>query len=414
VAKYLIIGAGVASFRAVQAIREQDPVGQIVVVSDDTDVFYYRAALPRLLRKSVRPEQLRIATNENIKALNFKVIYDMARSIEFEPRILRTLTGHSVTFEKVLLATGASPFVPVMKGRKLDGVFTFRTMGGAKSISERLGPETNAVICGGGVLGLETAFAARAAGAKTTLLVKEEHVGFPILDKELAASIEKALAAAEVDVRFGEQAVEFIGGKKLTDVYTSKDNAIAAEVSIVCLGVTPNVEFAKRAGLRVNEGILVDNSMHADIAGVYAAGDVCQPWGVQNGRLWRNQHWEHAAIQGFIAGINMAGGEAQYQPGPFFNSGSLFGIPYSLYGAFDLKGKGIDVHDLSDKPGVIHRAIFHGQRLLGAAVIGDRTNYESLLPLISGRADAWQIRDQLFAPDLDLKTESFQIALNFS
>lgn len=371
--EYLIIGGGPASYFAIKAIRDQDPTGQIILISDEPTPLYYRAALTRALTQELKFQELNMASGQGMAKLDFKTVHDMARTIDLDNNKVITLTGYKIHFDKLLLATGSTAKMPNISERHLRGVFTLRSLRGALDIGGRLGRQTTALIVGGGVLGMDAAKAVMSTGAKTTLLVRENHVGKPMLDATSARVVENAINDSDVDLILGDEAEEIIGdGDQVLEVHTKKKKNIPCEVCIFCIGTAPNIELVRKTDIELGKGILVDPEMKTNIKNVYAAGDVCEAIDFFSGKRFLTRHWATAAMQGWVAGKNMAGEQVAYSDicKGFSNSGMFFDIPYQALGDYQGIKDGSKVEEINPDEKRFRRIITNDGKITGALLLG--------------------------------------------
>ena len=238
--------------------------------------------------------------------------------------------GTSVAYGKVLLATGAEPrTLGLPAGPR---VLAYRTAADYRQLRDLLGPDTHAVVVGGGYIGAEMAAALVQNDVKVTMVLPEDLVQERLFPERLARRITDALADHGVKVVHGS----LDGGDSRDDGVTVRledGTEIEADLAVVGVGVVPRTGLAETAGLEVDDGIVVDSAMRTSAEDVYAAGDAASYPDVRLGRR-RVEHVDHAEKSGELAGRAMAGADATYEETPFFWS-DLFDDGYEAIGDLD-------------------------------------------------------------------------------
>ncbi|MCU7825592.1 NAD(P)/FAD-dependent oxidoreductase [Kitasatospora sp. DSM 101779] len=327
---YVVVGASLAGAKAVEALRAEGYRGPVELIGEEPDLPYERPPLSKgyLQGKTPRAE--------------FDVhSADWYRENDVTLRLGTAVTaidpgGHAVTladggrlgFAKLLLTTGASPRrLPVPGGDRPD-VLTLRRVGDSERIRDRLAPGARIVVVGAGWIGLETAAAARLAGAEVTVLEVAELPLLRVLGREVAQVFADLHRAKGVDLRFGVQvaAVED-GGVRLGD-----GSLVPADTVVVGVGIKPNAQLAEAAGLEVDNGVRTDEHLRTSHPDVFAAGDVANAFHPLFGRPIRVEHWANALNQPATAAKSMLGRDAVYDRVPYFFTDQYdLGMEYTGY-----------------------------------------------------------------------------------
>lgn len=276
---------------------------------------------------------------------------------------LVTAQGENISFDRLLIATGAEPVRPPIAGADQDHVFALRSYSDSRAIIARAASSKTAVVLGSGFIGLEVAAALRERGLKVHVVSLESRPLGDILGPELGAFLQKTHELQGVRFHMGTS-VASIGQAhvELTD-----GSRLPADMVILGIGVRPRSAIAEAAGLLVDDGIIVDAHMRTSTPNIYAAGDVARWTTGGAGESRRVEHWVVAERQGQVAAENMLGEDATFNDTPFFWSAHYdLAIRYAGY------GKGWDriqvVGNIEDRDCAVR--YFRGDKLLAIAAIG--------------------------------------------
>jgi 3-phenylpropionate/trans-cinnamate dioxygenase ferredoxin reductase component len=331
--KYLIVGGGMAAASAITGIREVDDAGSIGVITTEPHPPYNRPPLSKLIW---RGKPLRSIWR---KANSATVTFHQGRTARtLNPRSKQVVDdeGAVYRFDKLLLATGSTPRRLPFGG---DDVIYYRTLDDYERVRQLAATGNTFVIIGAGFIGSEMAAALAMNGKRVTLVFPDDAVGSRLYPAGLASSVSALLQAKGVEVVPRVRAIgcgSHDGKQILTvrDIESGRERTIIADGVIAGIGVEPNVELARSAGLEVSDGIRVDASLRTSHPDIFAAGDVAS---IYNGALetWRRvEHADNANSTGGYAGVAMAGRTVRYEYLPFFYS-DLFEVGYEAVGEID-------------------------------------------------------------------------------
>jgi nitrite reductase (NADH) large subunit len=384
--KYVIIGNSAAGNAAAEAIVAADPGGEVTIVSDEAHDAYYRPLIANLVDETVergvlfRDEETGLRDVERRLGQGAERIDPIERRVFFEG-------GESIPYERLLLATGSSALRPPVGGMDGEGVFTLRTLDDAVSIRGAAEGVRNAVVIGGGRVGMKAAAVLKHKGLEVSVVEKFDHV-VPLQFDDVAGEIVgSAVAGRGIDLILGRGVagiVEKDGRVKAVELEDGRH--IEARLVLVATGVEPNTGLARDAGIAVNRGVLVDPFMRTSLADIYAAGDVVEtPERVTDEPIVSGL-WTNAVGMGTVAGRNMAGGNVEYA-GAFsvLNALDLGGIPTVSIGLTNPpSGEGYDVR--ARRRGDRYRKlVFREDVLVGALLLGDIEGAGVYTGLIGGK-----------------------------
>lgn len=324
---YLIVGGGAAADAAAHAIREADSGGSIGVFGAEPHAPYDRPPLSKSLWKG-KPE-----ASVWRDVAGFEAVLHLGRRIEaIDPRG-RTATddrGTELGYGKLLLATGGSPRRLIAPSER---VLTYRTLDDFRRLRELANEPLRFAVVGGGFIGSELAAALRMQDREVEMFVGDGGIGARIFPADLSNHLVEYYRQQGVVVRAaGRVDVEERGQGVV--VRTAGGDGFEADVAVLGIGISPNVELAREAGLTVGDGIEVDASLRTSSPSVYAAGDVASFHQPNLGRRIRVEHEHIANAMGRAAGLSMAGGESVFDELPYFYS-DLFDLGFEAVGDLD-------------------------------------------------------------------------------
>ncbi|HEX7339401.1 MAG TPA: FAD-dependent oxidoreductase [Rhodanobacteraceae bacterium] len=327
---YLIIGAGMTGDAAAKALRKADEGASVAILGDEADGPYERPPLSKALWKDGADESsVDLATS----AAGVDV-HPGRRAVSLDPsdRAVEDDQGDVWHYRRLLLATGATPRLFSLPHH--ERVIAFRTLADYRKLRALAKPGANAVVVGGGFIGSELAAALVGAGCKVTMVFPEDAIGSARFPESLADFLNDYYREHGVTLRTGLTVTGGTADDAGVDLTLSDGSTLHADVVVAGLGVTPNVELAKAAGLEVDNGIVVDEHLRTAEPDIWAAGDVaCFPNPALDRQL-RVEHENAAIDMGVVAGKAMAGEDASYTTLPFFYS-DLFDLGYEAVGILD-------------------------------------------------------------------------------
>lgn len=312
--KYLLIGGGLASGQAAKQLREHDPQSPITLVGEEPYVPYDR---PPLSKEFLRGEKPRDALYFDPAQYFQDRGIDLIRGVAVQQLDLATKTailanGEGIAFKKALIATGGRPVRLKLPGGDLPGVYYLRTLDDSAAIAAEANPGKRAVLIGAGFIGLEVAASLTQRGVHVTVIEAQPHIWPRFANATLAGFFQDYCVKKGVIFHTNDLVSEIRGQGRPSAVVTRAGKELPCDFVCIAVGIVPNVELAQRAGLKVDNGIVVNEYLQSSHPDLYAAGDVANYLDPVFGKPRRVEHWGHAEYCGQLAGQNMAGASNPY------------------------------------------------------------------------------------------------------
>ncbi len=317
--KVFVIGAVAAGTKTAAKLKRENPKLDITVITRDEYISYAGCGLPYYLGGVIEEKQeLVVKTPEDFKMITDIDVLVSHEAIEIDKEnkkvIVKDLNTSDIkefSYDKLVIATGASPFIPPLEGVNLKGVFPLRKVEDALEIRELIDNDKikRAVVIGGGFIGLETAENLKERGIDVSLVELAPHI-LPGFDEEIALYAEEHMKEKGVTILTGEKALAIKGDGKVEKIITDK-RELEADMVIMSVGVKPNTELAKGLGIEIGStrAIKVNEYMETNISDVYAVGDCVETTNLITGKPAWYPMGSTANKMGRVAGINMVSGE---------------------------------------------------------------------------------------------------------
>lgn len=365
--KYLIIGNGISGYYAADAIRKRNEAAEIHMVSSEKLLTYYKPQLSDYLSTDIADRRFFVSPEEWYDKNNIKVTLGVrVENIDKDKKTVVLDDGSELSYDKLILSTGASNFLPPIDGFEKNGVYTIRNIEDAKKVKGDMKTAKNAVVVGGGLLGLETAWEMKNAGINVTVVELAPHLLSLQLDKEASIIFEKTVSESGITVITSESAEEILGEGCVTGLKLKSGKIISADLIVFSVGIRPNKNLAEKAGIKVNRGIIVNEKMETNIPDIYACGDNAE----LNGKVYGT--WPAASEMGKVAGANAAGDETEFHD--FVNSVVFNAINTQIFSVGSIKINGDNVEILSSSnanKGIYKKLFFKDKKLVGGILMND-------------------------------------------
>ena len=388
------------------------------MVGDDPHGYYSRPGLAYVLTGEVQDRSLFPKTREDYTRLNF--IYKKARvtGVDREHKTLLLDGKTPLTYDKLLIATGASAIPLTVPGANLQGVHKLDDLEDARAILKLAKRGRTAIVIGGGITALELTEGLHARGMYVHYLLRGTRYWSNVLDEHESRIVEGRLQAEGVELHFRSEVQEIIGRSgRVRGVRLLNGQTLKCDLVVYAVGIKPRLELAQTANLAMDRGILVNEFMQTNDPDIYAAGDVAQAYDPLTGRSVLDSLWNPAKDQGRVAGLNMAGQKQPYIKSAPFNVTRVAGLTTTIIGAVG-HGRDEDVVGIAcgdsetwrQLPDAIVaqsgfdvnrvRLLVGEDHLIGAVVMGDQKLSMPLQKIIAEKIDISPIREKLLSKDV--------------
>ena len=331
--RYVIVGNGVAAVGCIEGIRSVDAVGEITVVSGEKRAVYSRPLISYYLEGKTDLSRMNYRGADFYEKNACRVLYGRrAVRIRKDGKEAELDDGSRVSYTGLCLATGSSPFVPPFEG--LDSVenkYSFMTLDDALALEKGIGRESRVLIVGAGLIGLKCAEGILERVKSVAVCDLADRVLSSILDAECAGRIEKHLEERGIRFYLNDSAARFEKDRAILKSGT----VVPFDALVLAVGVRANTALLKEAGGEVNRGILVDERMRTSEEDIYAAGDCTEGFDVSAEQKRVLAILPNAYMQGYTAGVNMAGGDAAFDKAIPMNSIGFFGLHAMTAGSYE-------------------------------------------------------------------------------
>jgi NADPH-dependent 2,4-dienoyl-CoA reductase/sulfur reductase-like enzyme len=329
----VIVGGGLTAARTIKAYREAGGAGRIALVSADSSIPYHRPPLSkRYLRGEAEREDTFVEAESFYEENDVELLLSTeVVAIEPRERAVGTAYGRTLRYVKLLIASGVLPRRLNLAGVDLTGVFTLRSLDDAAAIREAAAQTRDAVVVGGGFIGMEVAASLTELEIEVTLVSRNVDLFAHLDSPEISEHLVELYRRHGVNVVRGDEVCAFRGYSHLDTVELHSRDSIGATLAVVGVGVMPAVGFLAGSGVIVANGVVVNERFQTNVPDIYAAGDVACFFDPLTGRRRRLEHWSNASYQGGQVGKVLAGAGGGYNRVSTYFTES-FGLTLKVFG----------------------------------------------------------------------------------
>ena len=390
--RVVIIGAGAGAYGFVKSYRELNPADRITIFSKENFPFYNRVMLPDYISGEQQWEQLVKMKDSEEPAYRINLLRGVSvEKIDRETKYVTDSRGVKTPYDVLIMATGSRAAVP-KNVPSLPGIFTMRSRTDADNFKKHIKKNGHVVIVGGGLLGLEMAASLREMGIRITIIQRTSSFLNRQLDALGSKLLHEEMVDQECDIYYDDEVQLYYGRSKLTGIALRSGRKIDCDAMILAIGTTPNLELARDCGLECKRGVVVNERLQTSDSDIYAIGEIAEFEGTLYG-ITAAAEQQAAVVAGY-----MNGDIASYY------KGSLFMNIIKIHG-FDLCSIGLP--ECPDEPGYeevvfidkakryYKKCIIHQDKLVGAILIGDKSEFLEFKELIANKTELSEKRLQL-------------------
>jgi nitrite reductase (NADH) large subunit len=399
--KHVIVGSGVAGVTAAQAIRQTDADAEVHLFGAEPYPYYRRPLLWEFIAGQIEQDALYYRPAEWYAERGIELHLGL-QVTELDPATHQVALADSsqVTYDRLLLATGARSFIPPCEGTEKDGVFALRTLDDALAIKTYAREASTAIVVGGGLLGLETARALHTAGLDVTIVEFFPYLLPRQLDEEGAGVLQALLEDQGLHIVTGATTTAILGMPCADCIQLQSGTKVTGDMVLFSTGIRSEVTLAKGAGLEVNRGVIVNEHLQTSAENVFATGDAAEFKGVVYGII------PPAIEQARVAAANMvAPGSATYAGTLPSTTLKVAGAELTTLGEAVVEGEEYTQLRYADAAsGHYRKIVLRDGRIVGAILLNDKERTRPVKQLIERNADVSAYADQLLDDDFDPKS----------
>lgn len=360
--KVLILGSSAAAISCADTLRKNNKDMEITVVGKEKTMPYYRPQLSHMLCNGEIDKKFFLKEENFYKDNNIDLVLGKeATEIDRENKTVKLLSGETLEYDKLVIGVGSKNFVPPLEGIELDGVYNLKFYQDLENINTYSKDKSSITVIGGGLLGIEAAWAFKEFGKKVTLLEFSDRLMIRQLNDKASAIVEKELQKEGINVFTQKSTKCIIGDGKVEKVLLESGEEIPTDVLMFSIGVRPETKLAKDAGLEINRGIVVKENMQTSDSDIYAAGDCAEVKGMCLGI------WPMAMQTGKLAAMDILGKSSALLINPPITILKALNIGVYSAGDISLKDEEIEQMDVES----YRLFTFKENILTGVNLIGD-------------------------------------------
>jgi len=400
--KHVILGNGPAGVIAAETIRKLRAEDDILLVGDEPEPPYSRMAIPYLLMGNIGEEGTYLRKDkDHFARQRIQLRTGRACAVDTDARHVRLDDGTVLPFDRLLIATGATPIRPPIRGMDLPGVHPCWTLADARKIMAVAKPDARVLQMGAGFIGCIIMEALAARHVQLTVVEMGDRMVPRMMGEGAGGMIKRWVEKKGITVYTSTRVEAIQPGSPLT-VRLSNGKQLAVDLVISATGVQPNIGFLEDSGILCLQGVLTDERLQTNIAGVYAAGDCAEAFDTVTGKTIVSAIQPNAADQAYCAGTNMAGKQTQLPGVTQINVLDTLGLISTSFGRWEGVPGGERAEFTDDANFRYIRLEFEGDVLIGSNTIGLTEHVGILRGLTQSRTKLGGWKDQLLRDPLQL------------
>lgn len=388
----VVVGNGMAGMACLDQILRRKPNFKITVLTEELHYNYNRMLLSAVLSGEKSVEEIYVNTKEWYDHHDIRLCRGVrAAHIDSKEKLVFSADGSSISYDLLLLATGSNPFIPPIEGVNRKGIFTFRNLEDTEKILEHCKTAKEAVVIGGGLLGLEAARGIHHRGVKVTVVHLMDRLMEMQLDATGGEFLKREIEKLGITILLNKNTTQIMGRDHVEGVMFKDGQIVPADMVVIACGIRPNVELAKRAGLQVKRGIVVNDFLETSDPSIFAVGECVEHRGKVYGLV------APLYDQGRVLAATITGDK-----GPIYEGSvpatklKVMGIELFSGGDFTTAEPNKEAIVYQDHTfGIYKKVVIERERVVGAILIGDASDANRLIELIRKQEPITEIRHQL-------------------
>ncbi len=395
--KVIVIGNGLAGTMAAKTLRELDSGVEVHIYAEEKYPYYPRPNLIEYIAGRLPYERLFAFSEDWHIRQNINIYLGQpVRKVHPESREVEIEGGQKESYDALLVANGASSFIPAIKGSEKRGVFTLRTLDDALAILDYLKDHSPVVVIGGGLLGLEIARAIKSRGAEVEVVEFFDRLLPRQLDQQGASLLKKQIESQGIRVRLGVTTEEMLGQQEVTGLKLKGGEETVASLAVIAAGVRPNLGLVKEAGLTTDKGLIVDDFLRTNQPQVFGAGDSIQHEGKIYGII------PASFDQARTVAYNILGEPKKYEGTIPSNTLKVAGIYLTSVGTVNPEGLDYqEIRKLKEDEGVYKKIVLQGGAMVGAIWMGTKKGINEIVRTVTARRQVSQWVNDLLEDTFD-------------
>lgn len=394
--KLVVVGNGMAGVACVEQILKYRHDFEITIFGEETHVNYNRILLSSVLAGEKSFDEIVLNDVDWYQSNHIQArLGRKITGIDSAARVVTDSDGVQTPFDKLILATGSSAFIPPLEGVDKENVHVFRTLDDTRALIEKSGPGRKAVVIGGGLLGLEAARGLQVQGCEVTVVHLAQTLMERQLDSEGGRYLARKIENMGVRLKLGRQTQSLLGNGRVEGLRFSCGEEVEADLVVIAAGIRPNTDLGKLAGLEVRRGIVVDDEMRTSHPDIFAVGECTEHRGQVFGLV------APLIEQGKVLAAAITGnGEAKFSGASPATKLKIMGVDVFSAGEIGDSEEGIETIRYEDPAlGIYKKLLVKENRLRGVILVGDTSDDHRYLDWLRGGADlSGQRRHLLFPP----------------
>lgn len=368
----VIIGNGCAGYNAAKAIRDKDKTSNVILISEEKLITYYRPLLSEYLNNEPKENVFYLSKEQWYKENNIDLKLGITvQNIDTSAKKVY-LNDSYIDYDKLILANGSSNIIPTIKGYDKKGVFTLKDLEDLNNIKSWMKDSKKVAVIGGGLLGLEAAFQMKLYGLEVIVIEAASHLMNKQLDAEASQILKESFEESGIEVYTSTMLEEIKGMNKVSSIKLSKNIILDVDMVLFSIGIKPNINLLKNTDISVNRGVIVNDKMETNIPNVYACGDICE----FHGRVYGN--WPASILMGKVAGLNSIDEDVKFEG--YRDAINFTGVNLKVFSIGNIFYNDTISMQFLDKSKRIYKKIFFKDNILvGAILIGDISSGMKLL-----------------------------------